>query len=124
MTRTRKSAKDAGTRFERLMAAYFAKTLDDDGIERRARNGSRDRGDISGMRAHGQRLVVECKDYTGRECIPKWLREAEVERENDGALAGVVVSHRRGISPETNPGDQLVTMTASDFLALVSGVRR
>jgi hypothetical protein len=62
--RTRKSAKSAGSRFERTVADALADALDDDRIERRARNGSKDRGDIGGIRLHGQRVVLECKDST------------------------------------------------------------
>lgn len=62
MTRNRTSAKAAGTRLERELADYLAATLADDRIERRARNGAKDRGDVAGVRVHGQRLVIECKD--------------------------------------------------------------
>ena len=62
MTRSRRSAKAAGTRFETSIANALATALDDDRIERRARNGSKDRGDIAGVRLHSQRVVIECKD--------------------------------------------------------------
>lgn len=56
MTRSRRSAKQAGTRFETAIAAALAAALDDDRIERRTRNGAKDRGDIAGIRLHGQRV--------------------------------------------------------------------
>jgi hypothetical protein len=41
------------------MANYFA-LLVDDRIERRTKNGNKDRGDLSGLRHLGLRVVVEC----------------------------------------------------------------
>ena len=97
MTRNRKTAKDAGRRLETATAAYLAAMLNDDRIEVRARNGGKDRGDVGGVRsAHGARVVVECKDAATMTLGP-WVREAEVERGNDDALAGLVVHKRRGV---------------------------
>ena len=120
MPRSRASAKAAGTRHETLLVNYLSAVLDDDRIERRAKNGALDRGDIASVRAHGQRLVIEAKDYGGRYDVGTWLREAETERVNDGALAGVVIAKRRGT---TDPGDQVVIMTTRDLVALISGTR-
>lgn len=120
MTRSRASAKKAGTAFETLIANYLATALEDDRIERRARNGARDRGDISGLRHMGERLVIEAKDYGGRLEVGPWLTEAEIERGNDDAVAGLVVAKRRG---NGNPADQLVIMTLRDLVALLTGER-
>lgn len=119
MSRTRSSAKAAGTRFETLVATYLALHLDDDRIERRSKNGSKDRGDIAGVRHMGQRVVIECKD-TARPALGVWLSEAEVERGNDDAGVGMVAHKRHG---KGQPGDQLITMTLRDFAALLSGSR-
>ncbi len=120
MTRSRASAKQAGTKFETAIAGYLAAHVDDR-IERRTRNGSKDRGDVSGLRAPGGgRLVVECKDYGGRLEPGPWLNEAEVARGNDDAIAGMVVAKRRGT---TDPGDQFVLMTVRDLVALLNGER-
>lgn len=118
MTRTRTSAKAAGSRFERVVAEYLAATVDDR-IERRRLTGSRDRGDIAAVRAHGKRVVVEVKNRA-RVDIAGALTEAETARGNDDALAGVVVHKRHG---NARPADQLVTMTLADFAALLAGVR-
>jgi hypothetical protein len=75
-SRSRRSAKQAGTRFETAIAAALAAALDDDRIERRARNGSKDRGDISGVRLLGQRVVIECKDVATL-ALPQWTAEAQ-----------------------------------------------
>ncbi|ODR03784.1 hypothetical protein BHQ15_17805 [Mycolicibacillus koreensis] len=117
MTRNRKSAKTAGARFEGLVAAALRYALDDDRIERRARNGSKDRGDISGVRVHGQRVVIEAKDCS-RLDLPAWTREAQLEAGNDDALVGVVVHKRRGVG---DPLQQWVTMTVADLVALLTG---
>lgn len=118
MTRTRASAKAAGTRMETTVARYLAEHVDDR-IERRRLSGGKDRGDLSGVRVHGQRVVVEVKD-TAVVALGPWLNEAEVERGNDDALAGCVVAKRRGIG---DPGSQLVVMTLADLAALLSGAR-
>lgn len=118
MTRTRTSAKAAGTRFESSMASYLADTVDDR-IERRARTGAQDRGDIAGVRLHGKRVVIECKDVAVMQ-LPAWTREARVEAGNDDALVGVVVHKRRGTA---NPAEQWVTCTMADFVAILTGQR-
>ena len=119
MSRNRKSARAAGQRFESLVAAYL-NTHVDDRIERRRMSGANDRGDISGLRHMGQRIVVECKDYGGQLKPGPWVEEAEVERLNDSAGVGIVVAKRRGT---TTPGDQFVLMTLADLVALLTGSR-
>jgi uncharacterized protein YndB with AHSA1/START domain len=101
VTRTRASAKSAGTRFETAVARYLAEHVDDR-IERRARTGGKDRGDIGGVRA------------------PGGAAEAEVERANDDALVGLVLHKRHGVG---DPGKQWVTMTLADLVALLVGQR-
>lgn len=120
MTRSRASARKAGTTFERSIADGLAQALDDDRIDRRVKTGSKDRGDIGGVRVHGQRLVVECKDVS-KQALPQWTREAQLEAGNDDALVGVVVAKRRGT---TNPLDQWVHMTVRDLVALITGQRQ
>lgn len=119
MTRSRKSAKAAGASFERLIADYLA-THVDDRIDRRVKTGAKDRGDIAGVRTHGQRVVIEAKDYGGQLKPAEWYSEADIERGNDDALIGVVAAKRRGTR---NPGDQWVLMTMRDLAALLSGTR-
>lgn len=119
MTRTRSSAKAAGTRTESAVAAYLNCHVDNR-IERRRQTGAKDRGDISGLRTtHGQRIVVEVKDCA-RVDIGPWLNEAELERGNDDALAAVVVAKRHG---KGAPADLLVMMTLADLTALLTGTR-
>lgn len=118
MSRSRASARQAGTRFERQIADYLAATIDDR-IDRRVRNGNKDRGDLGGLRIHGQRLVAELKDCATL-ALPAWTTEAHTEASNDDALAGVVIHKRRGTS---DPGRQWVTCTVDDLAALITGER-
>lgn len=116
--RTRSSAKKAGASFEREMADYEAAHIDDR-IDRAPKYGAKDRGDLFGLRVHGQRVVQEAKNTAAWQ-PGTWLREAETERVNDGALAGVVIAKRHGIA---DPGEQVVLMTMVDFVAIVTGER-
>lgn len=120
MTRNRNSAKQAGTKFETLVTRYLRTTLDDDRIERRRMSGANDRGDITGLRHMGQRIVIECKDYGGQLKPGPWVEEAHIEAGNDSALLGIVVAKRRGT---TDPGSQFVLMTLNDLVALLTGER-
>jgi hypothetical protein len=67
----------------------------------------------------GGRIVIECKDTTRWE-PGAWLREADIERGNDDALAGLVIAKRRG---HGQAGDQIVMMTVRDLVALLTGTR-
>lgn len=116
MARNRTSAKRAGARFESAVAEYLSRHVDDR-IERRTSNSANDRGDIAGLRHMGERLVVECKD-TSRWTPAEWLRETEIERGNDDAVAGCVVAKKRGTA---DPGDAVVLMTLRDLVGLMTG---
>lgn len=117
MARSRKSAKSAGTATERAVANYLAQALDDDRIDRRPRNGKKDRGDIGGVQVRGQRLVIEAKDCA-RSDFPGWVREAHIEAAHDNALCGVVVAKRRGT---TDPSRYWCVMELKDLVALITG---
>ncbi|KUF05677.1 hypothetical protein [Leucobacter sp. G161] len=118
MTRNRASAKKAGTAQETLAANYLARVLNDDRIERRRLGGSKDRGDIAGLRTVDQlRIVAEVKN-TAKLALGPWLKEAEIERGNDDAAVGVVIHKRHG---SANPEDQIVSMTLRDFAVLLGG---
>lgn len=116
MSRSRTNAKRAGARFEQAVADYLAAHIDDR-IERRTGNGANDRGDISGLRHMGERIVVECKD-TSRWTPAEWLRETETERGNDDAVAGLVVAKKRGTA---DPGEAVVLMSLRNLVALITG---
>lgn len=118
--RNRKSAKKAGSLFESIVANFLAHRLNDDRIERRAKNGTKDRGDVTGVRTiRGGRVVIEAKSYSSdRIQIKKWLDEAEVERGNDDAAIGVVVTKAYRTA---NPAEQIVFMTLETFANLIEG---
>lgn len=110
-------SKQRGTSFERLIADALAEAFNDDRIDRAPLHGSKDRGDISGVRSPFGKVAVECKN-TSRLDLAGWVQEAEVERGNLDAIAGVAIHKRRG---KGQPLDQYVTMTVRDFVALLGG---
>ena len=117
MTRSRRSARQAGTAAETAVAKYLAAALSDDRIERRTRNGNKDRGDIGGVRIHGQRLCLEVKN-TARTDLAGWITEAQVEAGNDDAVAGIVVAKRKGT---TDVSRWYVHMTVAELVAILTG---
>ena len=118
MSRNRASAKAAGSRFEREIADCLAKHIDDR-IDRRVKTGAKDRGDIGGLRHMGERVVIECKSVV-KTNLAGWVDEAEIERGNDDAVAGLVI-HKR--VRKGDPLDQYVTTTVRDLVALLTGFR-
>jgi len=83
--------------------------------------GAKDRGDVLNVETFNELPVaVECKDYGGRIEAGIWLGEAETERINLGAVAGIVIAKRRGT---TDPGSQIVLMTTRDLVAILTGTR-
>lgn len=120
MSRNRKSARGAGQKFERKIADHLKDVLENEFIDVRPKNGRNDRGDVGGVRMYGHSIVIEAKDYGGEIHAAGWVNEAEVERGNDDALAGVVVIKRRGT---TKPGEQYVLCTMDDFTAILTGTR-
>ena len=118
MGRTNSSAKQAGSRFERTTADYLRDKLSEF-IDRKVRTGAKDTGDIANVRtAKGRKVAVECKDYGGQLKLAEWVREAEVERLNDGASVGLVVAKRRGTA---QPGEQWVILTVDGLIELLRG---
>lgn len=91
----------------------------DDRVERRTKNGVNDRGDITGLRHMGMRIVIECKN-TARMNLAGWASEVEIERGNDDAQVGLIAHKRHG---NNVPGDQWVSMTLRDLVALLTGER-
>jgi len=114
-----RSAKSAGTWLETVTAGYLRRLVDDR-IERRTKNGNKDRGDIAGLIHLGLRVVVQCKEYGGKVKIGPWLNLVEVQRGNDDAGVGLVVAKRLGTR---DPADQIVIMTLRDLVALLTGER-
>jgi hypothetical protein len=116
-SRTRQSAKAAGSRFERAIADALAEALQDDRVDRMPQYGNRDRGDICGVRCHGQKVAIEVKDCA-RLNLPAWTDEAHIEAGNADALVGIVISKRHGCG---DPLKSWVHMTVADLVALITG---
>ncbi len=110
--------RQKGSTFERMIADYLAEHVDDR-IDRRVKTGAKDRGDIGGVRWHGRRLVIECKN-TSKTSLGTWATEADTERGNDDALAGLIVHKRHG---KGQAADQWVTMTLAELVALLTLTR-
>lgn len=112
-------SKAKGTAFESAVTKYLADTVDDR-VERRALSGTKDCGDIAGLRTPwNDRVVVEVKNHA-RMNLAEWVDEAEAERLNDGAHVGVVV-HKRPRKGAEQMGEQYVTMTLANFAKLLDG---
>jgi len=91
-------AKQKGTNAESAVVTYLQSRFPYAQIERRALQGNKDRGDITGLPG----IVIEVKaDKSYR--INEWLRETEQERLNDNAKLGILVVKPKGIgSANTN----------------------
>ena len=69
--------------------------------------------------AHVPPEMEEDTEATRRD-LAGWMAEAETQRGNDDALAGVVISKRHG---KGDIADQWVHMTMREFVALLLGHR-
>lgn len=116
MPRSRASAKQAGSRFERVIADHLNDRLGG-GIDRKVRTGAKDKGDIAGVTTAGGRpIAIECKNVT-RTSLATWIHEAHTEADNLGAAAGIIIHKRHGRSA---PDAQWVTMTVADLIAILT----
>lgn len=111
-----------GTWFESKVADYMADRLGSTYIERKAKSGSNDEGDIAGVRLpNGGKVAIECKNRT-TYMLPQWFAEARTEAANYGADIGVVVFKRKGIGA-AHMGDQFVLMGLREFCNLLQAGR-
>lgn len=104
------ASKRKGTQAESAVVGY----LRDAGFphaERRALNGTNDRGDIAGLPG----VVIEVKN-TARVELAAHLDEALTERDNDGAEIAALWHKRRG---KGNPKDWFVTLDGATFALLI-----
>lgn len=104
------TSKRKGTAAESAVVA-FLRAAGFTQAERRTLNGAKDRGDIAGIPG----VVIEVKNCARQE-LPGWVKEAELERDNDHATLGVVWHKARG---KGNPADWFVTMSGAQFTALL-----
>jgi hypothetical protein len=110
VTRSRASAKQAGTKWE----SEIVRTLIANGwanAERRRLNGTHDRGDIAGIPG----VVIEAKS-TNRLELATAVDEATEEAANAGTNIGVAWLKRKG---RTNAADGYVVMDGYVFMQLL-----
>lgn len=105
-------SKQKGRDWETALCA-FLKNWGFPYVERRRLNGVNDRGDIAGLPG----WVIEAKHEKTYK-LPEWVREAEVERVNDGAQFGVVWARQNGVP---DPGRGFVIMSGDQFAELLTG---
>ncbi len=103
-------ARAKGTAWESAIVEYL-RAQGWTHAERRAMQGSRDRGDIAGLPG----VVIEAKNCRAID-MAGWLDETTVEQANAGANVGAVWVKRRG---RTNPGAGYVVMAGATFTALL-----
>lgn len=117
--------KQKGTAFESAIVEYLQNQLCDETIERRALNGTCDRGDISGVTFCGQRMTLECKNKVEMR-LAEYIREAEAEAHNDSAFYYAVIHKKRGVGISTlqTVGQQYVTMPLHMLKSLIYDANR
>lgn len=120
MGRNLRSAKAAGSRFERLVADYLDDRLEGCHVDRQVKTGAADSGDLYGVTCRGRQIAIECKNVT-KMGLPQWVREAHTEATNIGGLTGIVIHKRHG---NAKPGDQWVTMTITDLVTILNCANR
>ena len=106
--------KDKGTAWETAIVNYLQEHISTL-VERRALNGSQDKGDIAGI----PHVVIEAKNAS-RIDLAGWLAEAQQERDNAQARVGVVWAKRRG---KTSPGAGYIIMSGEDFITLLNAAQ-
>lgn len=104
---------ERGTAFESRVVRFMRVALDDERVERRAKHGPKDMGDLYRIRAHGFEGIAECKSYSS--VSPRQLEEFKsqtvAERENADADFGLLVVNRKGY----RTGSSLVYVTLRDL---------
>lgn len=99
-----------GTAWESAIVRYLAA----EGfphVERRALNGTQDRGDLAGIPG----WVIEAKNCRSMD-LAGWVDEVALEQANDGAEFSAVWHHRRG---KSSPADGYVTVTGATYVRML-----
>lgn len=104
-------SKAKGTAAETAVVRHLATTWPH--VERRALNGSQDRGDIAGIIG----ICIEVKNHA-RYAIPEWLDELDIETANDNADHGLLIVKPKGIGL-TNVGQWWAIARVEDYLRLL-----
>ena len=80
-------------------------------VERRARSGNKDKGDLSGVPGN---IVIEAKNVRQMN-LAGWIDELRVEKENAGAAQGAVIFPRRN----RECGHAYVLLELDDYMELI-----
>ena len=91
-------SKAKGTRFESALVSWLQANGFPD-ARRETLHGTKDVGDVWGVKWMGLPVVVEAKDCQQQRHI-QWLEEAETERRNARAVMAIVVAHKKGCGLE------------------------
>lgn len=81
-------------------------------------SGNEDKGDISNFRVGKDQqhlIALELKNRT-QLSLSQWVKEAQEEAKNYGAVAGATIFKRKG---KGAAADQFVVLTLSDFLTVL-----
>lgn len=110
-------SKQKGTAFESLIRDYLQVEWSEI-VERMPLSGSEDRGDISNFRvgAKSQHLIACELKNRAQLSLSQWVKEAQEEAKNYGAIAGVTIFKRKG---KGTAADQFVVATLEDFLTIL-----
>ncbi|KAB8289333.1 hypothetical protein DSM100688_0413 [Bifidobacterium ramosum] len=121
MTRSRRTARTNGTRFETAMAGYLRWALDDRRIQRLRLHGAKDLGDIGNVFFFGEPVTIECK-WTSAPNIGPHMREADREAGNQDSPYPWVLQKAAGVGLSTirRQGMQLA-YTYTDVLEQMLG---
>lgn len=112
--------KATGTKFESSVVRYMQGELQDLRIERRALHGSKDMGDIYGIRAHGYEGIAECKAHKSwtPKMLDEWMQQTLDEMFNaDADFALLVVK-----VPNKNVSQSLVFVTLNVLSMICCGL--
>lgn len=119
-------AKQRGTLFESAIVKYLRARLGDteQTIHREVlHGGGNDQGDITGVRIHGQPVVIEAKNYsTYSGHLKEWMQEGRTEAGNADAPYWFVVFKQKGLGLNTlSSMDNQPVLTDLKTLALIAG---
>lgn len=104
-------SKSKGTKMETNTVRYLSWALQDERIERMPLHGAKDVGDIAGVRFHGGKVCVECKDTKQPKYAAHWLELLD-EMGNADAEYGVLIQHAKGQGVDVGSmGWQMAIMT-------------
>ena len=128
MARTKPKA--LGTDYETANVVYARERTGDERIERRAMHGSRDMGDVYGIRAHGHEGIMECKrvERLSDALLDKFKAQALAERGNADADFVLLSVWRKGKGYQARDGkapksfgENVCYVTIEDLLKIAGG---